>query len=113
MDTILGQLKSLALKVWQQAKVRKGLTRTIVVLLVLQLYFVRELIAAEALFALFFVAVMAVVGICYALGSIGLKSIDATEVGARVAAQSARRSYDMLEMVARNSIRHLPSETAK
>jgi hypothetical protein len=35
------------------------------------------------------------------------------ETGARLAGQSARRSYSALEVMARNSIRHLPSESAK
>ena len=113
MEKLLGQVKQAAVTALKQPKVRKNLIRGVAVLLVLQVYFVRELIAAEALFVLGFIAVMAIVGICYGLGSLGLKSIDLTETGVRFAGHSARRSYGALEVMARNSIRHLPSETAK
>jgi uncharacterized membrane protein len=113
MNKLLQQAKELCLKAAKEPKIRKPLLRGLAVVLVLQIYFVRELIVAEALFAVGFVVVMAIVGICYALGTVGLKGIDLTETGMRLAAQGARRSYDVLEIVARNSIRHLPSETTK
>jgi hypothetical protein len=113
MEKLVAQAKDFILKAVKEPKIRRPLLRALAVLLVLQIYFVRELIVAEALFAVGFIVVMAIVGICYALGTIGLKSIDLTESGLRLAAQSARRSYDVLEVVARNSIRHLPSETTK
>jgi hypothetical protein len=113
MDKLLLEAKSLVLKAAKEPKIRKPVIRGLIVLLVLQIYFVRELLVAEVLFAVGFLAVMAVVGICYALGTVGLKSIDVTETGLRLAVQGARRSFDVLEVVARNSIRHLPSETTK
>lgn len=113
MNKLLQSVKQLSLKVAKEPKIRKPLLRVLAVLLILQIYFVRELIVAEALFAIGFIVVMAIVGICYALGTVGLKSIDLTETGMRLAAQGARRSVDMIEVMARNSIRHLPSETTK
>jgi uncharacterized membrane protein len=113
MNKLLLNVKGLFLKAAKEPKIRRPLIKGLAVLLILQIYFVRELVVAEALFAIGFVVVMAVVGICYALGTVGLKSIDATETGLRLAVQGARRSYDVLEVVARNSIRHLPSETTK
>jgi len=113
MKRLWQQAKFFFLKAAREPKIRKPVLRGLAVLLILQVYFVRELIVAEALFAIGFVVVMAIVGICYALGTVGLKGIDLTETGLRLAAQGARRSYDMLEIVARNSIRHLPSERAK
>lgn len=113
MNKLWEQSKCLLLKVAKEPRIRKPVLRGLAVLLILQIYFVRELIVAEALFAIGFVVVMAIVGICYALGTVGLKGIDLTETGLRLAAQGARRSYDMLEIFARDSIRHLPSETTK
>jgi hypothetical protein len=113
MNKLLVQAKELILKAAKEPKVRKPVLQGLAILLILQIYFVRELLVAEALFAVGFVVVMAIVGICYALGTIGLKSIDLTETGFRMAAQGARHSIDVLEVVARNSIRHLPSETTK
>jgi len=113
MNKLWEQSKCLILKAAKEPKIRKPVLRGFAVLLILQIYFVRELIVAEALFAIGFVVVMAIVGICYALGTAGLKGIDLTETGLRLAAQGARRSYDMLEIFARESVRHLPSETTK
>ena len=113
MKTLLNHAKCLFLKAAKEPKIRKPVLRVLAVLLILQIYFVRELIVAEVLFAIGFVVVMSIVGICYALGTIGLKGIDLTETGLRLAAQGARRSIDVLEIAARNSIRHLPSETTK
>ena len=113
MDKLLVQAKEQILRAVKEPKIRRPVIKGLAVLLVLQIYFVRELIAAEALFVLGFLVVMAVVGICYALGTIGLKSIDLTETGLRMAAQGARRSAEAIEVAARNSIRHLPSETTK
>ncbi|HKQ85898.1 MAG TPA: hypothetical protein VJS43_03910 [Candidatus Acidoferrales bacterium] len=113
MNKLWEEFRGFLLKAAREPKIRKPVLRGLAVLLILQIYFVRELIVAEALFAIAFVVVMVIVGICYALGTVGLKGIDLTETGLRLAAQGARRSYDMLEIVARNSIRHLPSETTK
>lgn len=113
MNKVLEQAKHLLLKAAKEPKVRRPVLQALAVLLILQIYFVRELIVAEALFAIGFVVVAAIVGIFYVLGTVGLKSIDLTETGARLAAQGARRSLDVLEIAARNSIRHLPSETTK
>jgi hypothetical protein len=113
MNKLLEQAKCLILKAAREPKIRKPFLQVLAVLLILQIYFVRELIVAEALFAIGFVVVAAIVGICYVLGTVGLKSIDLTETGLRLAAQGARHSFDVLEVAARNSIRHLPSETTK
>jgi hypothetical protein len=113
MEKLLLQAKSLILKAAKEPKIRRPLLRGLAVLFILQIYFVRELIVAEALFAVGFIVVMAIVGICYALGTVGLKGIDLTETGLRLAVQGARRSYEVLEVAARDSIRHLPSETTK
>jgi hypothetical protein len=59
----------------RQPKVRKRLLLALAILFVLQLYFVRALIAAELLFALFFAVILAVVGIVYLLGALGEWSI--------------------------------------
>ena len=113
MNKLWEEFKGILLKAAKEPKIRKPVLRGLAVLLILQIYFVRELIVAEAFFAIGFVVVMAIVGICYALGTLGLKGIDLTETGLRLAAQSARRSYDMLGIFARESVRHLPSESAK
>ena len=102
-----------AVDLWNQAKVRKGLFRLIAAVLILQLYFIRELLAAELLIALVFAVFMAIVGICYAFGALGELGIAATETGLRVAAEGTKRGVAALEHYSRNSVRHFPTETAK
>jgi uncharacterized membrane protein len=113
MNKLWEKSKCLVLKAAKEPKIRKPVLKGLAILLILQIYFVRELIVAEAMFAVGFVVAMTIVGICYALGTVGLKGIDLTETGLRFAAQGARRSYDLLEVFARESVRHLPSETTK
>ena len=54
MKTFLEQSKSLALLIVEKAKIRRGLLLGVATLFVFQLYFVRELLAAELLFGLVF-----------------------------------------------------------
>lgn len=75
------------------AKVRKRLLAIAAVFVVLQLYFVRELIAAELLFGLGFAVLAFAVGIFYVVGAIGERAIDVSKMGARVVVDSAQRAY--------------------
>ena len=52
MKTFLEQSKSLALLIVEKAKVRRGLLLGTGIFFVFQLYFVRELLAAELLFGM-------------------------------------------------------------
>jgi hypothetical protein len=113
MNRVLGQLKVLGESVAKQAKVRKGLIAILAAFLVLQLYFVRELLAAELLFGLLFAVVLAIGGIVYALGTFSERAIDAGEVGVRVIAISTRRGYQLAEAITKKSARYLNSESAR
>ena len=50
MKMVFGNVKSFALATVEKAKLRKGLMAGIALFFVLQVYFVRELLAAELLF---------------------------------------------------------------
>ena len=113
MNRILGQLKEFAVGVSHNRKVRDRVLSSLVILVVLQMYFVRELLAAELLFGLLFAALLALGGICYLVGVIGERCLDWAEVGVRVLAQSARRGYNGLEDLSRKSFRHPRSESAQ
>jgi hypothetical protein len=95
MKRILEQIQALAADVTKTAKVRKRLLTIAAVFIVFQLYFVRELIAAELLFGLGFAVLLVVVGIFYVVGAIGERIIDATQTRAHVVADSARRGYSV------------------
>lgn len=92
-------------------KVRFKIISAVAVLLVLQLYFVRELLAAEILFGMGFLSLLLLGGILYALGEIGERGFDLTEAGVRVLAVSARRGYVTLEEMSRKALRPTRSRT--
>jgi hypothetical protein len=113
MKTLLQQSKSLALSIVEKAKVRKGLLLGIAVFFVLQLYFVRELLAAELLFGVGFAILLAVAALAYLVGSLGERGLDFAEVGVRVIGDSARRSFSAIEEISRKQFRHPRSESAQ
>jgi hypothetical protein len=112
-NAMFAQLITSLKSFFRQPKVRKRLLLALAILFVLQLYFVRELIAAELLFGLFFAVILAVVGIVYLLGAVGEWSISAGEVGARVIAHSARRGYATLEEISKKPFHRPHSESAR
>jgi hypothetical protein len=113
MNKVFGQLKSLAISVAEKAKVRKGLMAGIAIFFVLQLYFVRELLVAEVLFAIGFAVLFALGGFAYLVGSLGERGLDFAEIGVRVIGDAARRSYSALEEISRKPFRHPRSESAQ
>ena len=112
MRNLLEQLKSWFLKAWENPKVRKRATIVSAVFLVLQLYFVRELIAAELLFCLGFIVCLALAGIFYVVGTIGDWGFGLVEAGVRAASGPTRRGFAALEDFTRKSLRTTRSESA-
>src|SRR6202049_4914051 len=92
----LGRLIEVVYAVTKTAKVRKRLMGIVVALVILQLYFVRELIAAELLFGIGLSVILVLAGIFYVVGAIAEQGWDLTEAGARLIARSGRRSYSKL-----------------
>jgi hypothetical protein len=113
MKNGLAALKTSVAAVIEKAKIRKGLLLFLAVLFTLQMYFVRELLAAELLFGLGFAVLLSLGGIIYLVGAIGERGLDLTEVGIRVIADSARRGYATLEEISRKQFRHPRSESAQ
>lgn len=110
---VLARIEMFAKDLLRKAKVRKGLVSVVAVFFVLQLYFVRELIAAEVIFGLVFLAILAVVGVSYLLGTLGERGLEWAEVGVRAIAGSAKRGYVALEEVSKRPFRHPRSESAR
>ena len=97
----------------EKAKVRKGMLSILAIFFVLQIYFVRELLAAELLFGMGF-AVLFFLGLTiYTVGAIGERGLDVAEVGVRLISNSARRGYASLEEISRKSLRNPDSESAR
>jgi hypothetical protein len=113
MRTVLAQLETFAKNLIGKAKVRKGVVSVAAAFFVLQLYFVRALIAAELIFVMLFLVVLAVVGVSYVLGTIGERGLEWTEVGVRAIAGSAKRGFVALEEVSKRPFRHPRSESAR
>jgi hypothetical protein len=108
-DTVLGWPG----QIFQSAKVRKGTLAIVAAVVIFQLYFVRELIAAELLFAGGFAVLFILGGIFYLVGVVGERGLDWAEAGLRVTADVARRGYAGLEEVSRKPFRAPRSESAQ
>ena len=113
MKTYRTKLQTMFLGIIEKAKVRKGLLSILGVLIILQVYFVRELIAAELLFALGFAVLMVVGGIIYLVGALGERALDWMAAGVQVTATAARRGYAGLDELSRKPFRHPRSESAQ
>jgi len=113
MKIILERLNAFAVGVIEKAKLRKWMLVAIGIFFFLQIYFVRELLAAELLFGVAFGALLVIGGTAYLLGAIGERGLDLTETGIRVVARSARRGYNMVDELGRKSFRHPRSESAQ
>jgi uncharacterized membrane protein HdeD (DUF308 family) len=87
------------------AKMRKGMVSLLAIFFILQVYFVRELLAAELLFVFFFAVLLAMGGIFYLVGAIGERGLDFIEPGVRVVVDSARRGYNTIEEISKKPFR--------
>jgi hypothetical protein len=113
MTSVLGWLQTLLAGIAVKAKVRKGLLSAVAIFFFLQIYFVRELFAAELLFGIIFGVILILGGTAYMLGAIGERGLDVAELGIRILARSARRGYNMMEELSRKPFRHPRSESAQ
>jgi len=113
MKIILDRFNGFVAGVTAKAKLRKGTLAVLGVFFFLQIYFVRELLAAELLFGVAFGALLFIGGAAYLLGAIGERGLDVTEAGIRVLARSARRGYSMVDELSRKQFRHPRSESAQ
>jgi len=112
MNTLWGRVGAISTKLFQKKQFRKWLISFLVVLFVLQLYFVREMLAAEVLFGMGFAVVLALCGIFYVVGAVGERGLDLAEAGIRVAGRSARWSFGIIEDFSKKQFRHRHSESA-
>jgi hypothetical protein len=113
MKNPIGDLKTAVVAIVEKVRVRKGMISVLAILFVLQLYFVRELVAAELLFGLAFGVLFALGAIIYLAGALGERGLAFAEVGIRVISETARRGYNGLEYFSRKSLRQARSESAQ
>jgi len=113
MKKVFENMKLYAKAVIEKAKVRRGMLSVVAVVFIFQLYFVRELAAAELLFGLVFAILLVLGGLAYLIGTIGERGLNWTESGLRILADSARRGYSGLEEISRKSFRAPGSQSAQ
>ena len=113
MKAGIEQLQAFIKAAAKETKVRKRVALSLLVLLVLQLYFVRELIAAEVLFGLGFWLLLTLGLIFYLVGAIGERGFGLLEEAGRAAIPVARRGYARIEELSKKPFRHPRSESAR
>jgi hypothetical protein len=112
MNTLLS--KSIKAAKGISPKARRRIAWTVAIVVILQMYFVRELIAAELLFGMLFAVMFALASICYLVGTVGTNGREWAEAGIRLAADAARRNYyDVIDEISKKSFRHPHSESAR
>jgi hypothetical protein len=94
-------------------RVKKWLWISFWAAIAFQIYFVRELFAAELLFGLLFVVLLLIGSVLYLIGQAGEVSLNWAKPFARLLAQTARRGLVQVEEFSRKSYRHLRSESAR
>jgi hypothetical protein len=97
----------------RSVKLRRGLYTILAIFLLLQVYFVRELLAAELLFAAAFAVLFLLGGVVYLTGLVAERGLDVTEAGVRMIAESTRSGFEGLEEVSRKPFRRPRSESAQ
>jgi hypothetical protein len=94
-------------------RTRKRIVWAVATVVVLQLYFVRELIAAELLFGALFGVLFVLVSVCYLIGTVWENGLNWADMGARAVVNFTRRSYVTLEGFSKRPFRHPHSESAQ
>jgi len=112
MKKLWGQFGAASSRLFHQKRFRKWVITLLAVFFVLQLYFVREMLAAEVLFAMGFAVLLVLCGIFYVVGAVGERGLDLAEAGIRVAARWARWSINTIEGFSKKQFRHRHSESA-
>ncbi len=112
MNRLWDQIGAVSVGLFQKRQLRKWIFSLLAILFVLQLYFVREMLAAEVLFGMFFAVVLVLCGIFYVVGAVGERGLYLAEAGIRVAARSARWSFSTLEDLSKKQYRHRHSQSA-
>ena len=94
-------------------KARKWLWIGLAALAAVQVYFVRELVAALVLFSVFFTVVAAAALLIYLFDRAGQRTMDWAEPQTLRAARLARRAWTRAEEVSKKQLHRLRSETAR
>jgi hypothetical protein len=94
-------------------KLNRAIWCIVGIILILQIYFVRELLAAELLFGIGFAVLFFIGAIVYAVVRAGERGLTWAESRARVLALTTRRGLGTLAEINKKPFRHPRSESAQ
>ena len=94
-------------------RIKKWVWITFAVVIALQVYFVREMLAAELLFGLLFLILLLIVLLAYLLKQAGERTLAWAKPAAHWLGLTARRGFVLAEAISRKPFRHLRSESAR
>jgi hypothetical protein len=97
----------------KQQRINRALWWAIAAAFIFQMYFVRELLAAEFLFGAAFAVLFLIGFVIYLLGRAGERGFSWAESRARALTNSARRGLSALDEISRRTFRHPRSESAQ
>ncbi len=96
-----------------KVRVKKWMWGVVAAVIALQIYFVRELFAAELLFSMIFAMILLLAFAFYLVKEAGERGISLAESWVRVVSPSFRRGLQYLEAVSRKPFRRFRSESAQ
>lgn len=96
-----------------KVRVKKWVWGVVAAVIALQVYFVRELFAAELLFAFIFGTLLLLVVAFYLLKEASERGISLAESWVRVVSPTVRRGFQYLEEISRKPFRRPRSESAQ
>jgi hypothetical protein len=103
---VLNSLKMKSQAAIDNPRVRKIAIPVLGIGLILQIYFLRELLAAELLFGLAFAILLFLGGVLYFVGTIGERGLDWADTAVRAVGRSVLRGYVTLEELGKKSLRN-------
>ena len=95
----------------RKLKLQRTIWWVLGIVFVLQVYFVRELLAAELLFLAAFAILFSIAVVVYAIGRAGERGLSWAESYGRIVAHSTKRGWSALEEISRKPFRHPRSES--
>jgi hypothetical protein len=91
----------------------KWLGWVVAAVLAAQIYFVREMVAAEVLFAVVFIALAAAFAVFYGLSAFGIRAVSVAESLVTASAPVIRRGFRQVGEFSRRPFRRLRSASAR
>jgi hypothetical protein len=105
-EAVIGRIEASCKAAIANPRIRKTIVSVAAAFLILQLYFIRELLAVELLFGLVFAFWLLLATVIYIVGTIGEHGLEWGDRGVRFIVQAAKRSYAFATELAKKSQRH-------